>query len=192
LKRAEDVKEKIIHATVRLIADSEGDIASLSTRAIAASAGVGIGLINYHFQTKDNLIEICVERMIGKVIESFSPDVQALAPIERLKESSKTVMDFLVANPAVARISILSDSKNPKIGDNTMKSVSAAVIAFSDAGLPKKELHLLSFTLISVMQSMFLRRDHAKEVFGFDINEKKERDSALDRIIESIFGGIRQ
>lgn len=73
--RAVEVKEKIIQATIALIETGEGNIEGISARAISEKAKVGLGMINYHFQTKENLISICVERIIGDVILSFKPEL---------------------------------------------------------------------------------------------------------------------
>lgn len=190
MKKSEKVKERIIEAATSLITESAGDVANINTRAIAEKAGVGVGLINYHFQTKDNLIEICVERMIGEVIAAFSPETQAQSPVARLKHSAKLVMDFLVENPAVARISMLSDYKNPKGDDNTMKSAMSVKLVLGSSGLPEKEQLILAFALTSVMQALFLRKDRSGEVFGYDVNIKEQRDDVLNLLIESIFGEL--
>ncbi len=68
---ADSVKEKLIMVTIELITGGGGNIEDITTRAIAQKAGVGVGLVNYHFQTKDNLIEICVGRIIRNVISVF-------------------------------------------------------------------------------------------------------------------------
>jgi AcrR family transcriptional regulator len=189
MKKTQEVKERIIEAATSLIAESEGDVTGISTRAIAEKVGVGVGLINYHFQTKDNLIEICVERMIGEVIAAFAPETKKLSQVESLKHSAKMVMDFLIENPAVARISILTDCKTPKPDDNTMKSVISVNAKIGNLGLSDKEKFILSFALTTAMQAIFLRKDQSGDVFGYDVNIKEQRDNVLGLLIDSLFGG---
>ena len=50
-----DAKTKIIHATKDFL-DQGVDPDKITVRKIAEQAGVGVGLINYHFQTRDNLL----------------------------------------------------------------------------------------------------------------------------------------
>ncbi len=71
VKQDKGIKEKIIHATIELI-KKHGDISKITVRDIAANAGVGIGLINYHFQTKD---------------ESYQPVYSGIDPVIRLNNS---------------------------------------------------------------------------------------------------------
>ena len=204
MKKSDEVKERIIEATTRLIVQSDGDVMDINTRAIAQEAQVGTGLINYHFQTKENLIEICVERMISKVIAAFDPAVQQQQPAARLKQTAKLVFDFLVENPAVSRISILTDHKQPKADDNTMKSTGGMYRVLGGSGDlevpgasgdpgnpgdPGSAQFLLTFALVSTMQALFLRKEQSGELFGYDIRVKAQRDEALDLLVGTLFGG---
>jgi hypothetical protein len=127
--------------------------------------------------------------MIGKAIAAFAPETKKLSQVESLKHSAKMVMDFLVENPAVARISILSDCKAPRIDDNTMKSVISANTKLGNLDLTGKEQFILFFALTTTMQALFLRKDQSGDAFVYDINIKEQRDAVLDLLIDSLFGG---
>ena len=190
MTKSDAVKERIIESAISLINEGKGDMAGVSTRAIAERANTGPALINYHFQTKERLIEICVERIIGDVIFSFSPELPKTAqtPVERLKYKAKMVMDFLIKNPAVSRLSMLGDFNNPKKTDNTMKSSLDCSKTLDGLAAPEKERLVLSFALTSVMQTLFLRKDLGKELFGYDIHIKKQRDELIDLLVGNLFG----
>ena len=200
MKRTSGIKERIIAVTVGLIAKSDGDVASVRIQDIADGAEVGVGLINYHFQTKENLIELCVERMIASVISGFEPtrtgadhaSTGTKASIaEKLEVSVKAVFDFLVKNPSVSRISILTDMRCPKKDDNTVMSANAMSKLLGNIGLAENERLVLAFAMTSVMQALFLRKEQGAELFGFDLNEKPQRDKVLDLIVDTFFGGLR-
>jgi len=186
--KATNTKERIIAATIGLINESDGDIASISTRTIAERAEVGVGMVNYHFQTKDRLIEICVERIIGDVISEFRPEILASqqSPAERVGFTARLVADFLYDNEAMSRISILSDLQHPKDDDNTMLSVRGIEYTIGDTALGEvgSERRLAAFALVSVMQALFLR-PHA---LGLDMRDKQQRDELLNQLVELIFG----
>jgi AcrR family transcriptional regulator len=185
VKKSIEVKERIIAATIELISESAGDVADINTRSIAEKAEVGVGMINYHFQTKERLIEICVERIIGDEISAFKPTgvKAAHTPVSRAKHTAKQVADFLFSNRAVSRISILSDMKNPKDADNTMRSVLGLESTIKELNLPEQERQLMAFALVSTMQALFLR----PELFGMNMHSKEERDKTLDTLIDRIF-----
>ena len=66
-----NVKNRIIEVTTELIEQHNGNIKDITARMIAAKAGVGLGLINYHFRSKEKLITECVQRIIGTVVTQF-------------------------------------------------------------------------------------------------------------------------
>ena len=63
-----DSKEAIIQATMKLIEENGEHLEEITVREICKRAGVGLGLVNYHFGNKDKLIEQCVERMINGIV----------------------------------------------------------------------------------------------------------------------------
>lgn len=190
MKKSDQAKEKIIAVTTQLIESSGGNIDEITTRAIADKAGVGVGLVNYHFQTKENLIEICVQRIIGNVIGSFKPSaMENIGGIERVKAVMKLVADFLIQNPSVSRISILGDCNHPQLVDNTMRSARGLMICMQGLAIDESKKRLLAFELVSILQSLFLRKELCKELFGCDLCNKEERDKLLDFYVDNIMKG---
>ncbi|MEK4511377.1 TetR/AcrR family transcriptional regulator [Paenibacillus anaericanus] len=190
IKKSDEAKQAIIRATTDLIMQSNGNMDEITTRMIAEKAGVGVGLINYHFQTKDNLVEVCVQKIIDDVTDNFRPQLNSnLNTNERLKSVVKMVADFLMGNQALSRISILADQARPAVNDNTMKTIKGltAVIVNSD-GVLRKSDKFSAFALTSVLQSAFLRKDMTTEICGYDFNMKEQRDSFIDLMVDKLFG----
>ena len=67
-----DNKEAIIQATIKLIEEKGEHLEEVTVREICKRAGVGLGLVNYHFGNKDKLIKQCIERMINGNSRAFS------------------------------------------------------------------------------------------------------------------------
>jgi AcrR family transcriptional regulator len=182
--KSERTKENIIRQTIYLIKEMDGDIEAITIRKIAERAGIGVGLVNHYFKSKDTLMEVCVQTIISDVIHSFRPEGHVNNnPVEITKCAAKQVTDFLMDNKQISKVSILSDLKRPVVMDNTMKSVYGFGSCLSQ-GEPTQEHLINSFILTAVLQGAFLRKDILKESLGIDFNNKAERDSLLDYIIE--------
>lgn len=196
MKDASRVKENIIRATTELIEQSSGRIHEITSRKIAQQAGVGLGLINYHFGSKENLITICVQRIINNVVMCFSQkkkdtaDRSNLSDEERLADWAKQVFDFLFENHAISSISILGDMQNYHIESNSVYTQKGFLKAIQDQGMPEGDKQLLVFMLTGAMQIAFLSGDTAKELLGYDLTIKEQRDLYIDKTVSLLFTGV--
>lgn len=186
--KSEITKEKIILETIDLIENSNGNTEEITVRRIAEKAGVGLGLINHYFGSKEQLIEICVQRIISRVVHSFrAPDAAKTRLSEKTCRTVKLVADFLMQNQQISRISILGDMKNPSACDHTFYTASGFASCMTDSISPSDRMYR-GFFLVSILQESFLRRDILKQEMGLDLYQKEERDAYIDQIIAVIMG----
>ncbi|MCI2110879.1 MAG: TetR/AcrR family transcriptional regulator [Bacilli bacterium] len=184
-------REEIIDCVIGMIEESGGGVDSISIRAIAEKMGISVGLINYYFKSKDLLMEECVNRFIGKIVESFPryfEKYKDLNPLARLKKLSLLNLGFLLSHDQIATISILSDLRSPSEGDNTEMTAEKYLSLVKDC-LPKRsdeELRPLTYRLVYSMQTSFLRRSVIKETLGIDFSKKEDVEAYNDRLIDAI------
>ncbi|MCL2844869.1 MAG: TetR/AcrR family transcriptional regulator [Chitinivibrionia bacterium] len=100
-----NTKERIIAATIELIKKSVENTTNISTRSITQKVGISVAVVNYHFQNKERLFDICLERMLCDVLKTFN--LSEHNHLDMQKHKLKTVFDFLSKYSAVARISTL-------------------------------------------------------------------------------------
>jgi len=191
MKKSQNVKENIIEVTTELIRQSDGDINDITIRAIAEKANVGTGLINYHFQSKENLITLCVQRIIGNVVMEFSPeDRHYQNDRERLTDWAIQVFDFLFENKAISRISILGDLSDYSVDSNSVKTQRGFMFAIHN--VKDVDKNMFSFILTSVMQTAFLSGNVGVELLGYDFSDRSDRNAFITRLVSVIFDGIRK
>lgn len=187
----ENTKQKLIDATIELLKEL-GDINEISIRKIVKRAGIkGVGLINYHFGTKENLINEAVRADTNAIINLWDPIYKKMTqePIEKLRIMLKGTGDLVDSNPMFGKVSIVHDFMNPAEDDNAMRSLEKYMMIFREIYQNTKteqEIRIIAHTIISSSQVAFLRADIMKKFTGLDFYNKKQRDTFLDIIIDSL------
>lgn len=192
MKDTTNVKDRIIEVTTELIVKHNGDTKGITARVIAEKAGVGLGLINYHFGSKENLITTCVQRIISNVVaRGVNVDKENGTSKERLIMSSTYVFNFLFENAAVSRISILGDFENYSANSNSVYTQRGFMTSMKN-NISQEDKALLSFILTAAMQIAFLGSDAVKEILGYNLEVPKERAAYIEKVVNILFDGGRK
>jgi AcrR family transcriptional regulator len=187
--------EAIINATTELIEQSNGNINAITARAIADKSNVALGLINYHFESKENLITVCIQRIINKVLMTFAPDKidysqdDGLTDKERLISFAQQTYDFLFENYSIIKISILSDFKDYKPKCNSAYTQLGFRYALR-GNISERKKQLIAFSLTSIMQNAFLTGENSKEITGYNLTNKTERDLFISDTVSMLMEDI--
>ena len=183
--RKDDVKNTIISATIGIIEESDGDIKNITARKIADRSVVALGLINYHFKSKENLISECCRLIISEMLLSLSPEHvdysadDGLSDRERLISYAIQTFDYIYMNPSIVRISIMSDFNDYKSDGNSAFTQKGFMMALR-GDIPESRKKLIAFSLASTMQAAFLCGDNAGNITGYDLKSKRQRDSFIE------------
>lgn len=193
MKNTKEVKERIIKATTELIEESSGRTESITSRKIAERADVALGLINYHFNNKDNLISICTKRILSGIIMCFLPDedgIEVLSDKEQVAQRAKKVLDYIFRYPSISSISTMDDLREYTMRGNSVAIQKGFSLAINKKTMDEDTKRLLVFMLTSAIQTAFLARGISKDVLGYDVTVKAERDACVQRMTEILFDGI--
>jgi AcrR family transcriptional regulator len=190
LKDKSNAREKIIQTTTELIKEFQ-DINHITIRDIASKSEVGSGLINYHFQTKENLIGICVLRIISQFIEDIERLYENLdmTPIDKLKYVFKYKCAFIVENPIISKTSMILDLNAATLGDNTDQSSKVHFKVLKEICGDRKtdsELFIVLHEMMSSIQVSFLRNDVIKAHTNIDFFNKEQREIYIDSLIDRV------
>lgn len=185
-------KELLIDVATRLINEFNGDVSKVTIREISSISGVSVGLINYHFGNKENLITICVQKIISGVVHSFKPNLienekldQYNNAKERLKFNAKRVFQFLFTNKAISKISILNDYHNYTDDSNSSISMKAMASLITSSGLSKEKVMLICFNIVNSMQIAFLKSFTEPIFLSYDMTSEDDRNRFIDDLIEN-------
>ena len=186
-------KELLIDITTSLINEHNGEVSKVTIREIASKSNVSVGLINYLFGNKDNLITICVQKIILNVVTTFKPNLiidSSLSNFDKakhkLKSTAKQVFEFLFNNKSIARISILNDYKNYSDNSNSSMTIKGFIRLLGDLEVEDIEKERIAFYLTSTMQVAFIRSLSNSNYLGYDFTNKVSRDRFIDDLIDKL------
>lgn len=188
-----DNKESIIQATIALIEEKGDNIDAITVRDICKKAQVGLGLVNYYFENKDKLIDVCVEKIINGVVDRFATlcdQTNDCTPYEKIDRLGNMTLSFLFDHYAVAKISIMADMRTPKENDNTHRTY-LAFLPLVTACRPDWEsdrIKRATYCLITCMQQAFLRHEITLITQGVDLRDEGERKAYHRQMLNDILG----
>ncbi|MCR4767434.1 MAG: TetR/AcrR family transcriptional regulator [Saccharofermentans sp.] len=181
-------KEKLTDATFALMEEAD-DPMGVTSRQIAARAGVKPSMINYCFGSRENLIyqtfqkqylSFLNETRIKKLIASD------ITPKDLLKKLHFTVATCLVENPKFTRAitGYVLFSR-----DLSKESFSYPYVKKHYAGRKTdKECMLIAYELSAMMQLIIYRKDEIRENFGIDLDKDRELRKYINMRIDLLLG----
>ncbi len=176
-----------------MIEAKDSRLMDITVRDICREAGTSISQINYHFQTKENLITECVQVIIGDVIEKFgavSAQVTEPTAFAKLKRLLTLNFDFLYNNENVSKISILTDHEKPRRNDNTAQTIQAYLPLMEAALRERNLLHnprQIATMIVLDFQGMFLRTDIIRQEMNLDLRDDEVRRQWVSNYVDRIF-----
>lgn len=101
---SKDIDQALLRAGRELY--PERGCAGLAVRAVAEHAGVNLGMLHYHFRTKENFLRAVLQQMYEEMFEQLSLEAAHDAGArERLRAALIALADFLRTNRrSVARV----------------------------------------------------------------------------------------
>ncbi len=115
-RQAAATRQRLIDAAARLFA-RHGYTAS-TVAAIGAEAGVSRGLVNFHFQAKENLLHEVIAQLVVELEEQMFPADPPEDPLEALAVLVDAHRRFLTEQPDKARLlfRLQAEALDPTLG----------------------------------------------------------------------------
>jgi AcrR family transcriptional regulator len=180
-----EAKERILQRTMEMLNEVE-DVDTITMRQIAERAQVGIGLINYHYQSKDNLFNEAVGRLMGdQAARWYEPfDREEVDPVSRLK-----MLLIETANIAFRYEKLSHITVSHALLHGNMEPAQLILPLLRDifgGSKDETELRLIAFQLITTMQVIFLRASAFRLYSGIDIYDEVQRNRSIETIVANI------
>ncbi|MGA9876942.1 MAG: TetR family transcriptional regulator [Solirubrobacteraceae bacterium] len=161
---ATGARERILRATMKLIAD--GGVAAVTNRRVAASAGVSLGSLTYHFTSQGQLLhesmllyveeETARREQIARELADRRPSVEQVA--EAVEHAIATASDV---HQQIAELELhLHAARDPQLRDASQRCFQAheqiAVAALDALGISDAKRH--APTVVALMTGLAVRR----------------------------------
>jgi AcrR family transcriptional regulator len=182
-------KQRLIDVTIKMICEGKKP-SEITVADITKKAEVGNGMVNYHFQSKDNLIRMAVKKVMScatKLLAEKMKPKENLTAHERLIIILKECMDFIAQNSEVAKIAILDNLENNEGESHLLSKEDLYNNCLKE--IYKDDVHKLwvkNYLMASYLNYIFLKAESIKKEIGFDFYNKDERDKAIDNLVNDL------
>ncbi|MDF2512000.1 MAG: transcriptional regulator [Herbinix sp.] len=182
----EQATQQLIIDTAKALLEETEDIDKITVRQIAQRADVGIGLINYHFKSKDNLLSIAIGDTMANIILNFSKsdNYAELDPIEKLRELLKELYTLSDKKDNIMRFILSRD-----IMSGNMQTPLHLIPLLKQIFGNKKDdmgLRILALQILYPIQVTGLNRDAFYMYSGIDVSDKEQRNRFIDNLINNL------
>lgn len=181
----QEARDRIIKATEEML-DETTDVDKITVRQIAERAGVGVGLINYHFKTKDNLLSIVVGDLMSKMAAGFasSGGYSELEPKEKIRKMLKSLYSFAEPYEKLIRFSLTHSIIN---GDMAAPLLLIPVLREIFAGRKDEvELRIIALQILLPIQVTSLNSSTFQYYSGINLHNEAQRDNFIDMLIDNL------
>lgn len=137
-------RDEIVATAIRLV-DAEG-LDAFSMRRLGTELGAGATTLYWHVRSKDELIDLVLDVVIGEVVEDFDAHVAADADWrEQLAEVARSLRRVLLRHAPIAPLL----GERPTIGPRALDAAERVMGILVDAGFDHRTTALASGALIN-------------------------------------------
>lgn len=184
-----DAKERLIDVTIKMICQGKKP-SEITVKDITETAELGNGMVNYHFQSKDNLIRLAIKKVMNCATNKLSEKMKANqneSPIKRLTIILKEVVNFIADNSEISKIAILDDLENNQGTAHLLSSEETYNKCLKDLyGDSKQKLLIKNYLIAGYINYIFLKAEKIKDETGFDFYNKEDREKAIETLVDEL------
>ncbi|WP_312642645.1 TetR family transcriptional regulator [Hydrogenoanaerobacterium sp.] len=180
-----EVKEKLLQAAAELMKIAERPEA-ITSRDIAAKAGVNLAMINYYFSSKDELMYLTAAEIIKEEADAWAQGKDTdSSPYQRLRQMLIELSDITIQFSRFTKISV--EYELIKADIVLPQYILPLIREICGNKRSEFEMRLTAYEIMSFLQVLFLRSDAFFQYAGTDIHNRDHRIQMIDAILSSHF-----
>jgi len=178
------VKKRMLRAAGALL--DEKDIGSITSRDIARLAGVGLGSINYHFKSRDDLLMQAAFARFEGVAEGFRrKDAVAADPKAELEQQMIDMLQLMLAMGDIGRF-VLRRKLSSRTFTAERHMLKYIRQFYEGCTLSPLALKLKASQLSAVATMAFFNPEAFCRYTDIDLNLPEERELFIKTLISSV------
>lgn len=179
-------KEMIFQAAMELVTEGKTE-RQITTREIASKAGVNLALVNYYYQSKENLLSQVVGTMMGDIIEQSSKnrhtDTDAQA---RLRNMLFATADAAFKYRNICKIAISLELKSGC--ENSCKLVTPLLKEILTE-CDESDLNIIALQLMITFHHIVLKPDFFNRYLDTDFFDENKRTQKINQMVDCVLSG---
>lgn len=184
-----DAKERLIDVTIKMICEGKKP-SEITVKDITQKAELGNGMVNYHFQSKDNLIRLAVKKVMTCATKLLSEKMKTKeneSPMKRLTFILKEVVNFIANNPEISKIAILDDLESNQGTTHLLSSEESYNKCVKELyGDNMHKLWIKNYLIAGYINYIFLKAESVKNEMDLDFYNKEDREKAIENLIDEL------
>ncbi len=149
---------------------------------------MNLALVNYYYQSKENLLSEVVGNMMGKIISQIIEDDISPGDAEsRLKDILTLTMDVAFKHENICKIAIKTELKRGCVNSCAMIRPFLKEIF---TGYSKTDLDIIALQFLLPLHHIFLEPELYGRLLDTDFFDKEKRNQKINQMIECILARI--
>lgn len=175
----------LVQAAIQLLNESETP-EEITSRKIASKAGVNVAMINYCFQSKDELLKTAIDQIMqDSVGDIFAASNTNIPPLNRLWNMLWEICELVVKFRRFTKIYIpyLLLQSEIEIPNHILPTIRE----YYGNKKSEAECRIIAYQLISFLQLIFYRSDSFYRYTGIHLENPSERKVLLETEFKLLF-----
>lgn len=178
-----NAKEKIFQAAMELVSSETPD-QNITTRDIASKAGVNLALINYYYQSKENLLSQVVGTMMGSIIEKSVQNDFANADAEvRLRSMLLSTAAAAFKYRNICKIAVSLELKS---GCENSCKVVMPLLREIFGKRSESDLKIIALQLMMPFHHIVLKPEQYNRYLDTDFFDETKRNQKINQMVDCI------
>lgn len=182
----DEVKERLISAAVELLQEAKKP-EKVTTRQIAERAETNLAMINYYFESKDQLLTMAVGKIIEESANRFQSDADmAFSPRQRLQKMLYALCEEVVQYERYTKVYIpylmLEDEISAPL------YIVPILREYFDGKKTELECKVIAYEMVSFLQLVFFRSDAFFKYAGANLHDENMIKQLLDMQLNLFLG----